>query len=71
MKQDKGETHAITIRIPVLDHNALAALAEREERSVGAQVRFAIKMMLRASEPQAQESPADDPATTTRRSRRA
>ena len=61
MKQGKGETQAITIRIRASDHKALIALAEREERSVGAQVRFAIKMMLYDSEPQAQEPPAEDP----------
>ena len=61
MKQGSGETQAITIRIPVSDHNALVALAEREERSMAAQVRVAIRMMLYASEPQAQEPAAEDP----------
>ena len=61
MKQGTGETQAITVTIPVSDHKALVALAAREERSMAAQVRFAIKMMLYASEPQAQEPPADDP----------
>ena len=72
MKQGTGDTQAITITIPVADHNALVALAEREERSMAAQVRVAIRMMLYASAetkpnygylatPQAQEPPADDP----------
>ena len=61
MKQGTGATQAITIIIPVSDHNALVALAEREERSMAAQVRVAIRMMLYASEPQAQKPPADDP----------
>ena len=61
MKQGAGDKQAITITIPVADHKALVALAEREERSMAAQVRFAIRMLLYASEPQAQEPPADDP----------
>ena len=61
MKQNTSEMQAITITIPVSDHKALVDLAAREERSMAAQVRFAIKMMLYTSEPQAPEPTPDDP----------
>ena len=60
MRQTARDMQTIFIRIPVADHKALAALAEREERSMSAQVRFAIKTMLNASTPQAQELAAED-----------
>ena len=47
MVQAASETKVIFIRIPAPDHKALMALAKREERSMAAQVRFAIRAMLR------------------------
>ena len=61
MNQNTSDMQVITIKVPASDHKALVALAARQERSMAAQVRFAIKTMLYASEPQAQEPPADDP----------
>ena len=66
MKQGTGDTQAITITIPVADHKALVALAEREERSMAAQVRVAIKMMLYASEPASPRSRRQTTPTTTK-----
>ena len=75
MVQAASETKVIFIRIPAPDHKALMALAKREERSMSAQVRFAIRAMLRDSEekpttaapnygylgtPQAQEPAAEE-----------
>ena len=76
MVQAASEMKVIFVRLPASDHKALMALAKREERSMSAQVRFAIRAMLRDSEaqpttaapyygylgtPQAQEPAAEDP----------
>ena len=46
MSQDAKEMMTIFIKIPVEHHRAITALANREERSMAAQVRYAIKLML-------------------------
>ena len=61
MKQNTIETQVITITIPVSDHKALVVLAARKERSMAAQVRFAIRMMLNTSEVQVPEMPFSAP----------
>ena len=50
MEQTASETKVLFIRLPAPEHKALMALAKREERSMSAQVRFAIRAMLRDSE---------------------